>query len=368
MINYMQIENFKSIKKLSLPLENLNLFFGMNGMGKSSVIQALLLLRQSFWENYKSGLDCLYTNGEMIQLGTGKDIFCQSGFSDTIRFYVQFSDDGAYDCCYKYEPDNPNNDQLTRIGTGTGENYAVSLFSERFSYLSAEHIGPRKQYSIENWRKNGAARLGIMGEFIVPFLALEGEKIRVPDEMCLQTGKTNRLIDQVSAWMAEISPGIRISAELLPAIEKAKLVISYSGDRLVSDSFLPVNVGFGIPYVLPVVVELLISGEDSLLLIENPESHLHPKGQTMIARLISLAANHGCQIICESHSDHVINGVRVAVKNKQISNNKVGVSFFSKNKDQETKVDNIYIDKKGNLSDYPLGLLDEWGILMTELI
>ena len=56
MINYMQIENFKSIRKLSLPLENLNLFFGMNGMGKSSVIQALLLLRQSFWENSKLGL------------------------------------------------------------------------------------------------------------------------------------------------------------------------------------------------------------------------------------------------------------------------------------------------------------------------
>ncbi len=368
MINYMQIENFKSIKKLLLPLENLNLFFGMNGMGKSSVIQVLLLLRQSFWENYKSGLDYLYTNGEMIQLGTGKDIFCQSGFSDTIRFYIQFSNDVTYDCCYKYESDKPNTDQLMRIGERKGENYDTSLFSGQFSYLAAEHIGPRKHYSIENWRKNGAARLGTMGEFIVPFLALEGEKIRIPDEMCLQTGKTNRLIDQVSAWMAEISPGIRISAELLPAIEKAKLAISYSGDRLVSDSFLPVNVGFGIPYVLPLVVELLISGENSLLLIENPESHLHPKGQTMVARLISLAANHGCQIICESHSDHVINGVRVAVKNKQISNKKVGVSFFSKNKDQETEVDNLYIDEKGNLSDYPLGLLDEWGILMTELI
>ncbi len=368
MINYMQIENFKSIKKLSLPLENLNLFFGMNGMGKSSVIQALLLLRQSFWENYKSGLDFLYTNGEMIQLGTGQDIFCQSGFSDTIRFYVQFNGDITYDCRYKYESDKPNNDQLKRIGAGTNENYTSSLFSERFSYLAAEHIGPRKQYSIENWKKNGVARLGTMGEFIVPFLALEGEKIRIPDEMCLQTGKTNRLIDQVSAWMAEISPGIRISAELLPTIEKAKLAISYSGDRLVSDSFLPVNVGFGIPYVLPLVVELLISEEGSLMLIENPESHLHPKGQTMIARLISLAADHGCQIICESHSDHVINGVRVAVKNKQISRKKVGVSFFTKNKDQETKVDNIYIDENGNLSDYPLGLLDEWGILMTELM
>lgn len=368
MINYIQIENFKSIKKLALPLENLNLFFGMNGMGKSSVIQALLLLRQSFWENYKSGLDCLYTNGEMIQLGTGKDIFCQNGISDTIRFYVQFSDYAAYDCYYKYEPDKPESDQLTRIGAKKNENYAVPLFSDQFSYLGAEHIGPKKQYSTEKWKKNGAARLGTMGEFVVPFLALEGEKIQVPDDMCLQTGKTNRLIDQVSAWMAEISPGIRISAELLPALEKAKLAISYIGDRFVSDAFLPVNVGFGIPYVLPLVVELLISGEDSLLLIENPEAHLHPKGQTMIAKLISLAANHGCQIICESHSDHVINGVRVAVKNGHINNQKVGVSFFSKNRDQETKVDSIYVDKKGNLSDYPSGLLDEWGILMTELI
>lgn len=368
MINYMQIENFKSIKKLSLPLENLNLFFGMNGMGKSSVIQALLLLRQSFWENYKSSVDCLYTNGEMIQLGTSKDIFCQSGDFEIIRFYVQFSAHATYDCCYKYEPDQPDSDQLMRIEKGINEDFAVPLFSDQFSYLGAEHIGPRKQYSTENWKKTGIARLGTRGEFVVPFLALEGEKIRIPDEMCLKTGKTNRLIDQVSAWMAEISPGIRISAELLPTIEKAKLAISYSGSRLVSDAFLPVNVGFGIPYVLPLIVELLVSSEDSLLLIENPESHLHPKGQTMIAKLISLAANHGCQIICESHSDHVINGVRVAVKNGYINNKKVGVSFFSKNRNQETKVDNIYMDEKGNLSDYPLGLLDEWGILMTELI
>ena len=368
MINYMQIENFKSIKKLSLPLENLNLFFGMNGMGKSSVIQALLLLRQSFWENHKSRLDYLYTNGDMIQLGTGKDIFCQNGVSNIIRFYVQFSNNVKFDCRYKYELDRPDSDQLPRMESELINDYTVSLFSESFSYLGAEHIGPKKQYSVENWKKNGIVNLGAAGEFVVPFLALAGEKMRVPDEMCLQSGKTNRLIDQVSAWMAEISPGIRITAELLPSVEKAKLAISYSGNRLVSDTFLPVNVGFGIPYVLPLIVELLISEKGSLLLIENPESHLHPKGQSRIAKLISLAAERGCQIICESHSDHVINGIRVAVKKGEISHDKVGILFFSKNKDQETKVDNIYIDGKGNLSEYPLGLLDEWGILMTELI
>ena len=168
--------------------------------------------------------------------------------------------------------------------------------------------------------------------------------------------------------MAEISPGIKLMAQLLPLIEKAQLTVSYSGERLISDPFLPVNVGFGIPYVLPLITELLISDSESLLLIENPESHLHPKGQTMIAQLISLAAENGCQIICESHSDHVINGVRVAAKQKLISNKKVGITFFSKNENQETKVDTIFVDEKGDLSDYPTGLLDEWGILMSELI
>lgn len=74
MIRYVQIENFKSLKKFSMPLENLNLLFGMNGMGKSSVIQSFLLLRQSFWENHQSNLDYLYTNGELTRLGTAKDV------------------------------------------------------------------------------------------------------------------------------------------------------------------------------------------------------------------------------------------------------------------------------------------------------
>ena len=81
-----------------------------------------------------------------------------------------------------------------------------------------------------------------------------------------------------------------------------------------------------------------------------------------------MAAENGCQIICESHSDHIINGIRVAAKQTLISNKKIGITFFSKNTDQETKIDIIYMDDKGNLSNYPSGLLDEWGILMSELI
>ncbi len=364
----MQIENFKSLRRVALPLQGLNLFLGMNGMGKSSVIQSLLLLRQSFWENQKSNLDYLHTNGELIRLGTERDIYCQSSGYDVIRFYVQNDDGIEYDCNYLYDGAGVGSDQLEREEKGRLEDYDTALFGDGFSYLGAEHLGPRKQYSGENWKRNGVTKLGTAGEFVVPFLALEGEKVKVPDVLCHPRGKTNHLIDQVSAWMTEISPGIKVNAQVIPLIEKAKLEISYSGERLDLEPFLPVNVGFGIPYVLPLIVELLVSGKESLLLIENPESHLHPKGQTMIAKLISLAAENGAQIICESHSDHVINGVRVAAKHGLVDNKKIGITFFSKDDDQVTKVNQIYVDDKGNLSDYPAGLLDEWGILMTELI
>ena len=354
MIKYIQIENFKSLRKVGLPLENLNLFFGRNGMGKSSVIQTLLLLRQSYWENRKKDMDTLYTNGELIRLGTGKDVFCQNTDEDFMRFYLRYSDD-------------IDNDQLARIDM-TDDSYDEALFSNEFVYLGAEHLGPRKQYSTENWKREGAAKYGNLGEYIVPFLAAEGESFKVPAELCIENGKTNKLIDQVSAWMTEISPGIKLSAEFISTIEKAKLSIRYSGDRLDSEPFSPVNVGFGIPYVLPLIVELLTAAANGLVLIENPESHLHPKGQTIIAKLIAMVAARGTQVICESHSDHIINGIRVAVKKHLIDNNKLTVSYFDKEKDQNTIVENIMVDANGNLDNYPDGLLDEWGILMSELL
>ena len=370
MIKYIQIENFKSLKRVAFPLENLNLFFGMNGMGKSSVIQSLLLLRQSFWEIHRINLDCLYTNGELIRLGTAKDIICQNAEEDIIRFYLQYSEQKKYDFkyTYKYMDNDSEMDRLYRSNPSEDFLYDEALFTDDFVYLSAEHLGPQKQYSTENWKRDSVTKFGTIGQYVVPFMAVEGETYKVPDALCLPNSKTNRLIDQVSAWMSEISPGIKLSAEMLTAIEKATLSIRYSGKRLDSEPFMPVNVGFGIPYVLPLIVALLTSTKDSLLLIENPESHLHPKGQTMIAELVARVAENGTQIICESHSDHIINGIRVAVKHGKLKKDHLSVSFFSKSESQDTIIQDILVDENGNLSDYPKGLLDEWGILMAELM
>ncbi|MBR6219005.1 MAG: DUF3696 domain-containing protein [Clostridia bacterium] len=372
MLKFLQIENFKSLRSVGLPLERLNLLFGFNGMGKSSVIQSLLMLRQSFWQSQKTSLDRLYTNGTLINLGTCKDVFCQSAEENYMRFVLCFSGDHRQDVRFSCDSECFNQDAIPlqpSPDTSTPDIlWDEALYQSRFSYLGAEHIGPREGYSTRSWLSSAINPLGNIGQYAVPFLAVNGNHVKVPDSLCLDSGKTNRLFDQVSAWMARVSPGVKILASLEPYEEMAKLNISYIGQRLETDAFTPINVGFGIPYVLPTIISLLISDANSLLMLENPESHLHPKGQTMIAELIARAASNGAQIFCESHSDHVINGVRLAVKNKLLTHSDVTVHYFDKNSNQETVVTDIAIDRNGNLSDYPTGLLDEWGNLMAQLV
>ena len=371
MLRYLQVENFKSLKMLAIPVERLNLFFGMNGMGKSSAIQALLLIRQSYWAWHDRSLMGLKINGDLVQLGTSSDILCQNAEQEELRFLLGFDHENQVDALYRYKG-NILPASVLKIWDLSKSLVPFAaeeaLFSEKFCYLAAEHIGPQNAYSAMQWEREGINPLGNHGEYAVPFLAVEGEEFRVPEALCLETGKTNRLFDQVSAWMSEISPGVKIAARYIPFKEQAELDISYAGQRIESMRFSPVNVGFGIPYVLPLIIALLTSSAGTLIMIENPESHLHPRGQSRIAELIARASEQGAQIICESHSDHIINGIRIAVKEGIAHCQNCSVVYFEKDNEQITKTTEIAIDKNGNLSDYPKGFLDEWGDQMAALI
>lgn len=358
MLKFIQVENFKSLKKVNMSLGNLNLFFGCNGMGKSSVIQSLLLLCQSYWKD--KAMTSLYTNGELVRLGTSKDIFCQLAEDNFLRFYLK-GDNGCFDVRYNYE--DAFSDKLRGI---VEQNSAVdSLFKKKFIYLGAEHIGPQNSYSSVNW---DGKNLGQYGEYTVPYLARYGEQIKINKDLCLEGARSDFLIDQATAWMKKVSPGVRLNATEELVKQEAYLHISYDMQKLAMERISPVNTGYGISYVLPIIVALLAAGDDDMLLIENPESHLHPKGQTAMAELMALVAAHGTQIICESHSDHIINGVRVAVKKSKLNNEDLVVAYFDKDDNQITHVDVIDVDSKGNLKNYPKGLLDEWGNAMTELL
>jgi predicted ATPase len=98
-----------------------------------------------------------------------------------------------------------------------------------------------------------------------------------------------------------------------------------------------------------------------LLLLENPEAHLHPQGQAALGELIARCANDGIQIIVETHSDHLLNGVRLAVKKGLIANADVVLHFFSRSVETgEAFVQSPAILENGRLSNWPDGFFDQW--------
>ena len=115
--------------------------------------------------------------------------------------------------------------------------------------------------------------------------------------------------------------------------------------------------------VLPIVVAALSAAEDGLLLIENPEVYLHPAGQAHMGEFLADVAAAGVQVILETHSDHVLNGIRRAVKRSALSAADVALHFFrprSDDDDDATQVHRVMLDHDGNFDDWPDGFFDQF--------
>jgi predicted ATPase len=96
------------------------------------------------------------------------------------------------------------------------------------------------------------------------------------------------------------------------------------------------------------------------MLIENPEAHLHPSGQTKMGKMLALASACGIQIVVETHSDHLLNGIRIAVKEGELRHSDVKCFFFTTdNSDEPANVERISIDCFGMLDHWPVGFFDE---------
>lgn len=179
-------------------------------------------------------------------------------------------------------------------------------------------------------------------------------------------------MDQVNAWMGDISPGIRINAEEIAGADIVKLDFQYRQQtRGYTNRFKPTHVGLGVSYALPVVTELLRALPGETIIIDSPEANIHPRGQAVMGKLAALAAQSGVQIILETHSDHIVNGVRVACKEGDIAHEKAALFYFTRaisEKEQHAAIADICIDHQGELSQYPENLLTEWSAQLLRLM
>jgi len=100
------------------------------------------------------------------------------------------------------------------------------------------------------------------------------------------------------------------------------------------------------------------------LLIENPEMHLHPAGQAQMGRFLAEVAVAGVQVVIESHSDHILNGIRRAVRDDMISHRDIALHFFrqrdSSLPSQKSQVESPRLDCRDNVDYWPEGFFDQF--------
>ncbi|NIH30671.1 AAA family ATPase [Hafnia paralvei] len=347
MLKSLNIASFKSFNNLDLFLFPLTVLTGLNSSGKSSIIQAIRMCAESletkrYYLRGHGGYDELKSKYSLLD----SSIYIELINCEGKKYAITLTKDNC-------------------------ENSDNSMKAFDFDYIAADRLGPSSSLPILA-SDLPLMTIGSKGEYCVDYY-LMSENAKIPDFLHHENSKGNTVKHQLSYWMNEISPGVKLDFSKEPKHDVSHIEI---------DTFRASNTGFGISYALPIVLSALVfsahsenkkklkdAGEhdfnegitDSpLLLIENPEAHLHPRGQTAMGYLLAKAAVCGTQIVVETHSDHFIDGVRIAMKeHAEINESDIGVYFFSKDKDSESKVELISVKKNGRLDKWPEGFFDQ---------
>ena len=273
MLTNITLQAFKSFRdKENISLSQLTVITGINSSGKSSIIQAIRILEKLI---QTENLNMSIPEGH----GGLKEILNDASAPDDFLLGFKVAD-GEFSFAQT----------VNRIGN---PHMPQSIF------ISADRFGPRPAIKIKD-----STEIDSKGENLLHFLDSINDVI-LPDNVQHPNAEKKTLLANVSAWINEISPGSSFKYVLE---EKADTSFTLFNEHRAN------NVGFGISYTLPIIVALLaasIEGRRKLVMLENPEAHLHPKGQSKIAELICKVASSGTQVILETHSDHIVNGIRV---------------------------------------------------------
>ncbi len=376
MLNKLQLKNFKSAKDLEIELRPLTVLAGLNGSGKSSVLQAIALLKQTLDQGESPR--ALPLRGALLRLGRSEDVHFEGAESSELILAVSSSAGLVrFTSAAKDEADTLDLAIEGDCASLKGE------LNTWFQFIQADRITPAAQYDQASTPDHQRGWLGCRGEFTVDFLqrneALRVAKLRqcpgdvfgLDPAMLKLIAPTTTLADQTAAWLQMLSPGIRLRAISLDLADATSLRYQYTSTDIASGTkeHRPSNVGFGLTYSLPILVACLAANQGGLLLLENPEAHLHPRGQAALGRLLAMCSADGVQIIVETHSDHLLNGIRVAVKQQAINAENVALHYFTRDVSSgESHIESPRILPDGQLDRWPDGFFDQWDKSLDALL
>ncbi len=403
MITEFRAQNFKSWQDTSkLQFAPLTGLFGANSSGKTSILQVLLMLKQTV-ERPPDWNEPLYFGNEesLVNLGNFGTVIYKhkqdlsldisvswksstvADINKYIRFYnlnvetlsssqgdrdrseeISFSTNiargvvnNSYYATDLYRFDVQQPDLFRCYGFRTARNQIMEISSRfegdfenlfsRILYLGPLREHPRPHYT---WEGDHPKSIGQEGEKAIPAL-LSGRIRRLPID------------EQILSWLQRLE--LIHSYDLHPVSDTSRdyefLVKQYKGGPEVRLT----DIGFGVSQVLPVLILCYYAPEGSILILEQPEAHLHPKVQTELADvLIDVVENRNVQIILESHSEYLLSRLQRRIAEKKIAATDTAL-YFCEIKDGTSEIEQLKVDEYGNIRNWPQ---DFFGDVTGELI
>ncbi|MBB3796974.1 putative ATPase [Xanthomonas arboricola] len=461
-IKQISLKNFKKFKSVTIPLDSaITVILGENSSGKSSILKALLGLKQTI--SSANEHECWAAHGDYVDLGVFQDYIHKKDTSKSFTVSITLSNQSlkhsmvtrrlmlgleslTLDFTYDYDQitsqsrfltilatyGNKNegnyweltrqktrktyvikfsesllaifNDRLfpltqqkltsaEKIVVSHGEKFtfqrsslsrkishvfalrvinetiesATSYFEKNLFYLAPLRSSPSRSYI----RSSHNLAVGVKGEHTPSVLANLEKRTQ---KVTRGESKFSRDLAFFSLGLEQVFPGHYASTKTFDELVKVKIGSRRTSDYVSQDKSDSItDVGFGFSQVFPIIVQSAVLPKDATLVIEQPELHLHPMAQTRLAGVIARASFEGRRFIIETHSEHFVRGLQIAVSENR-SNQKKGISkddvkFIYLRNSVSSPFESLILNEYGEFkSDWPEGFFDESYRSMRKLL
>ena len=348
---YIHISGFKCFADNQFELNKITLLTGANASGKSSVIQALLLLKSAAAADSISPQINLVDHQYAFDFGEVDLLINNELKTDEVSISILNQGTVTFN--------GGHQDEILKLLVSVDPiDKLKAVFAKGLTYFCAERQGPRFSYT----RKVGEnTDCGCNGENTGNVIFDNWNTRIAGNRLLKQTDDEVFFNIALDSWVDYIFPGIVIRIQ--PVGSQIYQVIVR--DKFHNFPTNSTNIGFGISYALPIIVGSLLAKDGGWLVVENPEAHIHAKAQSNMGFFLGTMASAGIRVLVETHSEHIVNGIRrAAIVGGRLNPEDVNIYFF-KGKSESTL---IKMDEGGNLSDFPVDFFDQSRQDMLDII
>ncbi|WP_243349589.1 DUF3696 domain-containing protein [Parabacteroides sp. FAFU027] len=355
MIKSTKLKNFKCFQnETQFHLSAINLLTGINGRGKSSFLQSILLLSQSIEDNQT--FSRVAFNGASVNLGTFRDVQNRNTANSNPIEITHETLNGVLGLTLERDE---NDDTIGLVKNKVCDDVMTEF--KQVHYIAADRIGPQEFYIKSTLPR--FISVGSKGEYLGNVLYQKKVQLVHESLQSINTSSSNELEIKIGEWLSYVLNTENVKVFIENPESSRIITLSF---EIGKSKFRPHNIGFGFSYVLPIITSGLIAQPGDILIVENPEAHLHPKAQSNLINFLSKVSACGIQVFIESHSEHILNALRVLVKKESLSPELIKIFFFHEKSDiLYSKID---IKKGGKIDLWPHDFFDQNELDLKELI